>query len=267
MLANYHTHTDYCDGKSSAEEIVLSAISLGLSAIGFSGHGYTDFDLSYCMKDTEGYINEILRLKDRYKGKIDILLGVEEDARCPVLNRERFDYVIGSSHYSYKKGIYFPIDSSVDRFKECLDSWGGDLIAFAKEYYDTFSTYVEKRKPDIVGHFDLITKYDEVGGLGLLNNGLYDAVAIDALNRILDTGCMIEVNTGAIARGYRSIPYPSDYLLSELNSLGVGIVLTSDCHHPDNLDFAYDLSLPIIKAAGYRSIYNLTPDGFCEFEI
>ena len=76
MLANYHTHTSFCDGKNTPEEIVLYAIEKGCSSIGFSSHGYTPFDLRYCMKDTCGYITEINRLKDKYKKWIPYELGV-----------------------------------------------------------------------------------------------------------------------------------------------------------------------------------------------
>ena len=79
MLANFHTHTVFCDGKNTPEEIVLSAIDKGFSAIGFSGHGYTDFDLRYCMKDTCGYITEINRLKDKYKKLINDCREVKSD--------------------------------------------------------------------------------------------------------------------------------------------------------------------------------------------
>ena len=79
MLANFHTHTVFCDGNNTAEEVVKSAIEKGFSAIGFSGHGYTEFDLRYCMKNTEGYIAEIKWLKEEYKNKIQIYLGIEED--------------------------------------------------------------------------------------------------------------------------------------------------------------------------------------------
>ena len=47
MLTNYHTHTNFSDGNNTAEEVVLSAIEKGFNAIGFSDHGYTDFDLSF----------------------------------------------------------------------------------------------------------------------------------------------------------------------------------------------------------------------------
>ena len=82
MLANFHTHSTFCDGKNSIEEVVLSAIEKDFDVIGFSGHGYTDFDLTYCMKDVDGYISEVSRIKEKYKNKIEVYLGVEEDAFC-----------------------------------------------------------------------------------------------------------------------------------------------------------------------------------------
>ena len=85
MLSNFHTHTSFCDGENTPEEVVLSAIEKGFSSIGFSSHGYTEFDLRYCLKDTKGYITEINRLKEKYRNKIEIYLGVEEDAFYHIL--------------------------------------------------------------------------------------------------------------------------------------------------------------------------------------
>ena len=72
MLANFHTHSTFCDGKGTPEEVIIAAINEGFDAIGFSGHGYTEYDLRYCMKDVVGYITEIVRLKTAYKNKIEI---------------------------------------------------------------------------------------------------------------------------------------------------------------------------------------------------
>ena len=79
--SNYHTHTCYCDGADTPEELILEAIRLGCPAIGFTGHSYTPFDLSYCMtlENTERYNEEIPRLKEKYKGKINVLFGIEQD--------------------------------------------------------------------------------------------------------------------------------------------------------------------------------------------
>ena len=49
IKANLHTHTTWCDGKNTAEEMVRSAIESGFDVLGFSGHSYTSFDESYCM--------------------------------------------------------------------------------------------------------------------------------------------------------------------------------------------------------------------------
>ena len=133
MLANYHTHTSFCDGKNTPEEIVLYAIEKGFTSIGFSGHGYTPFDLRYCMKDTDGYLADIRRLKDKYKNKIQIYVGVEEDAFA-LVDRKQFDYIIGSSHYFCKNNQYFPIDSNYDYFKKCLDLFDYDVVALAECY-------------------------------------------------------------------------------------------------------------------------------------
>ena len=113
MITNYHTHTNLCDGKNTAEEMVISAINKGFSAIGFSGHGYTAHDLSYCVKDIDGYIKEINRLKEKYKDKIQIYCGIEEDASSYV-QREKFEYIIGRSHYFNINGKYYPCDRRYD---------------------------------------------------------------------------------------------------------------------------------------------------------
>ena len=47
---DYHVHTTFSDGRNSMEEMVLSAVSMGMQKIGFSDHSHTSFDLSYCMK-------------------------------------------------------------------------------------------------------------------------------------------------------------------------------------------------------------------------
>ena len=79
MLANFHTHTTFSDGKNTPEEIILYAIEKGFSVIGFSDHGFTPYDECYCMKDLTGYVKEINKLKKKYKNKIQVYIGVEED--------------------------------------------------------------------------------------------------------------------------------------------------------------------------------------------
>ena len=172
MLANLHTHTCFCDGHSTPRDIVEEAISRGFSVLGFSGHGYTYFDDSYCMKDEDGYLSEIQGLKEEFKGKLEIYAGVEEDSYSPV-KRENFDYIIGSSHYIREGGKFYPVDMGVDEFKKCLALFGGEPVKLAERYYSEFCAYIEKRRPDIIGHFDLITKYDDMLDSMFLGNREY----------------------------------------------------------------------------------------------
>lgn len=256
MLSNLHTHTLFCDGKSSAEEVVLSAIKKGFSSIGFSGHGYTNFDLTYCMKDMDGYIKEIRRLKKKYKKHIQIYIGIEEDSFYP-LDRNSFDYIIGSSHYIHKNGGYFPVDSNYEKFKKCLNLFNWDIIKLADTYYSNFCEYIKKHKPDIIGHFDLITKFDELDNSIFFCNDEYNKLAEKYIAIASQSGCMFEVNTGAISRGVRTTPYPKANLLRVLKKEGAKIVLNSDSHHADTLDFAFDEAKKLLKDIGFEYTYIL----------
>ncbi len=266
ILFNLHTHSTFCDGKNTPEEIVLAAIDKGFSTIGFSGHGYTPFDLRYCMKDTEGYIAEINRLKATYNGKIKVLLGIEEDA-FNSLDRTPFDYIIGSSHYYLVDGKYYPIDSSYDYFKKCLEVFEYDAVRMAEQYYGNFCNYIKKRKPDIIGHFDLITKFDELDASLFLENYEYRAVAEKYALDAAESGCIFEVNTGAITRGLRSTPYPGAHLLHILKKQDAKIMLSSDSHITDTLDGVFEETAAYLYDLGFRHAYAPSDNGFLPYDL
>lgn len=251
MLSNFHTHSSFCDGRNTPEEIVLAAVDAGFDAIGFSGHGYTPFDLRYCMKETDAYIAEVRRLQEKYRSEIEVYLGVEEDAFSPV-DRARFDYIIGSSHYFCVNGAYLPIDSSYAYFKECLAAFDYDTVALAEQYYIAFCEYIVQRRPDIIGHFDLVTKFDELDASLFLGDEVYRRIAADALREAAGSGAVFEVNTGAIARNLRTSPYPSEELLHLLKSLDAPIVLSSDSHEIRTLAFAFEETKRYLWDIGFR---------------
>ena len=98
---NIHTHTKFCDGKNTPEEMVERAIELGFDTIGFSGHSNTQFDIDWHMtpENNQLYIDEIKRLKEKYQGRIDVLLGLEYEMYSGT-SAEGYDYVIGATDYS-----------------------------------------------------------------------------------------------------------------------------------------------------------------------
>ena len=266
MLSSFHTHTTFCDGKSTPEEIAETAYERGFSALGFSGHGYTDFDHTYCMKDTEGYCREVLALKEEYKGKMEIYLGVEEDAFCYV-DRSRFDYILGSSHYVRTEKGYLPIDSNPACFSRCLDAFSGDAMRFAEVYYENFCAYIHARRPDIVGHFDLVSKFSEVMEPNLLASRAYSAMAERYMAYAAESGCIFEVNTGAISRGYRTSPYPAENLLHVLKKRGGRIILCSDSHHKDTLSYAFEDTAAYLKDIGFSTAVTMQNGKFVDYAL
>lgn len=266
MLANYHTHSTFCDGKSTPEEMVLAAMERGFSALGFSGHGYTPFDLHSCMSDTRGYISEIKRLKEKYKNKIQIYLGAEEDMHSYV-RRDDFDYIIGSSHYLYIKERYYPLDLSYSNVTDCLELFGGDPLAAANAYFAGFCSYIKERKPDIVGHFDLLTKFDEKFEPVFLGKTEYERLAEKYLDSVACDGLIFEVNTGAISRGYRTTPYPADNLLYLLKKRGAGIILSSDCHRAEWIDCGFAEAKARLRDIGFNEAYALYYGEFIKYRL
>jgi histidinol-phosphatase (PHP family) len=267
MLSNLHTHSTFTDGKNTPEEIVLWAIDNGFVSVGFSDHGYTPRDLTYCLKDTEGYRKEVLRVKEKYKNKIQVYLGIEQDASNP-LNRADYEYVISSSHYCDVDGKLYPIDSNPEKFKRCLALFNGDVIKMSNNYYGIFVDHILTYKPDIIGHFDLVTKFDQMEGENrFFSNPEYNTLALNYLKKACKCGALFEVNTGAISRGYRTNPYPADYLLHEIKKQGNGVILTADSHAKETLCFAFDLAKQVLKDVGFTHHYILKDNEFIKIPL
>jgi histidinol-phosphatase (PHP family) len=266
MLSNLHTHTTFCDGKSTAEETVLEAIKKGFVSLGFSGHGYTAFELTSCMKDEKAYIREIERLKELYKDKIEIYLGTEEDSFAPV-DRSKYEYIIGSSHFLKHNGKILPIDLRIECMSECLTAFGGDISAISESYYGSFASYIKSRRPDVVGHFDLLTKYDEKIGPYFLGNPTHDKIAEHFISELGKDGFLFEINTGAIARGYRTTPYPTENLLYKLKNSGSPITLTSDCHNAEYLDCHFKEAKELLRDVGFKEIVILCNRKFTKIPL
>lgn len=265
-MYSFHIHSTFCDGKNTPEEIVLAALERGFSSIGFSGHGYTGFDVRYCMQDTAGYVSEIRRLKEKYKSKIQVYLGIEEDMFAQA-DRSQFDYIIGSSHYFYKDNQYFPIDSDYGYFQQCLELFQYDTEALAENYFRAFCNYISTRKPDIIGHFDLITKFEEAHPSLFLQNPQYNKIAEMYIKNAAENNCIFEINTGAMSRGLRTTPYPSENLLRVLKGMDVRIILSSDSHDVETLDFGFDEAKRYLRDIGFCYAWALVDSEFKKYSL
>ncbi len=240
-LSDFHVHTNFSDGKDSPEEVVLSAIEMGMTQIGISDHGYTAFDTSYCIpkERVEQYRKTVLDLKEKYHGRIDIYLGIEQDVFSGV-PKEKYDYIIGSAHYVSVGDEYIAADFTPDLLTSAVNRlFDGDFYALTEEYFKIVSETVERTNCDIIGHFDLITKFQERATLFDENHPRYIEQYTRALDRLLRHGKPFEINTGAISRGYRTTPYPSQRIIDYIKSHGGRLLLSSDSHSKDTLCYEF----------------------------
>ncbi len=124
--------------------------------------------------------------------------------------------------------------------------------------------YISKRKPDIVGHFDLITKFDELDSQRFLNNPDYLKLAEKYIKSAAENDVIFELNTGAISRGIRKTPYLGENLLYVLKQNGGKIILSSDSHNLDTLVFHFEEMEYILRHVGFDCVYELHNGEFCK---
>lgn len=267
---NLHTHTTYADGKDTPEELILEAIERNFTAIGFSEHTYLRYSKypdQLTAETTAQYRKEIGELKRKYQGIIDVFCGLEYDFYSDV-DTDGFDYLIGSVHYLECDGVVATFDGKLNDVLAYMRSFfGGDALAFSKKHFETVARLPEKRNFDIIGHFDIITKNNELGHLIDVSSKEYLALGMEAIHSLKGKIPFFEVNTGAIARGYRSSPYPQTEFLKEFKNCGFGAVITSDCHNKRFLDCHFEEAEALLLSAGFRSKWILTDGGFREVTL
>lgn len=237
-----HMHTAYCDGTDAPEDMVISAIDKGLTTVGVSGHSYTFFDTSYCMQqeDIPRYLAELRYLRAKYFDTIHVLCGVEQDYYSDYPTDE-FDYVIGSVHYVKLGEEYVPVDESVEILTSAAEKdFGGDIYALCERYFATVADVVNKTNCDIIGHFDLISKFIEQEPLFDVNHPRYVAAWQKAADELLKADVPFEINTGAISRGYRTEPYPSADMIAYIKERGGRFILSSDAHSAGAIAYRFE---------------------------
>lgn len=330
MKQNLHTHSTYCDGKSTIKEMIRSALLRDFEVLGFSGHSFTGFDTSYCMS-SDGlmdYLDEIDEAKRLFEedpeaakayfapeivnaGDLRIYTGIEQDlySDMPALRREKgllnpgcqygtFDFVIGSTHAFFvsdeelkeravspdrilppesggvvitDKGIFIYVDYSADALRWARDTvYKGDAMALAEAYFKDEARIVSKTDCDIVGHFDLLLKFNEREKLFDETDPRYIKARDAALESVFDDfkakgrRPLFEVNTGAMARGYRTTPYPSEETVKLIRDMGGSFLINSDCHNAELLDHGFRESRELLRKTGFRSEIIDVPGGKLE---
>lgn len=272
MKCNFHTHSTFCDGKNTPEEMVLAAIEKNFDVLGFSGHSLYPKARSWHtpVDKFNEYTAEIRRLSDVYKDKIKIYLGFEADyfPGVTVPSKETYkefapDYLIGSVHYLVSDKGFFSVDNSVEKVRENLIIYYGapdkgiesvDGKKVVLDYFDAQRQMLRKGDFEILGHCDLIRLRNTVLKYFDTNETWYrdelKAVAKEAAR----AGVIAEINTGAVARKLMDTFYPSQEFLQILHDAGVPVCINSDAHIKENLDSYFEEAWQAAQKAGYKEL-------------
>jgi len=233
ILTDYHVHTPLCKHAAGPmEACVERAIELGLAEIGFACHNPLPHGLGTNERMAESeldyYVQRVIGLQFQYRGRIEVLLGLEMDFLPGHLdylhaqaNRYPWDYLIGAVHY---------LDDDCTLFV-----WSRNLPMDAEEqytrYYRLVGELARSGLVDFVAHLDVPKRSGRYPGA----RGLAELQC--ALDAIREADLAMEVNTS----GYRHPelpepqPYPALPVLGEASRRGIKFVVNSDAHRPEQV--------------------------------
>lgn len=265
-----HIHSTFCDGRDTPEAMAAAAYAAGVRYFGFSSHSHTPIpaDCGFVLpSDLTAYKDTVYRLRKEYAGRMEILLGIELDS-CSDVEPWGFDYWIGSVHYlKGKYGGYYAVDWDKAQFAACRDTcFGGDALAMVESYFDAVAQ-MAARKPSILGHIDLIRKFNRGNHMFDEAAPRYTRAALQALHVADPQVTLLEINTGAISRGLQDTPYPALFLLREWRKMGGRVILTSDAHGVDTITAGYAQAAETAKAAGFTCAVLLTMAGNVDYPL
>ena len=252
VKANYHTHSTWCDGKDSPRKVVEAAIEKGFDEIGFSSHAMLpedDTDWVLTPEKAPRYAAEIRSLAAEFADRIRVRLGVEADYVPGGADPDRKtyaaiapEYVIGSIHFVVAPdGARVPVDHTPELLATGLrDHFGGDVKAYIRTYFAQQRDMVGKFDFDVVGHLDLVRKFNVRHPYFDESADWYRDELVKTADAVAASGKIAEVNTGAIARGWLDDAYPSPAFRALLRERGVRFVLSADAHAADAVDCAFD---------------------------
>lgn len=244
MRVDLHNHTKLCNhAEGEIEEFVKAAIKKKIDIFGFSDHAPMDFDQKYRMKLEEMSLYEkmVKDAKEKYKDKIEILLGYEVDflpgfIKDEVLNA-KVDYLIGSVHFLGSWGFDNP--EFIGEYKN------RDIDKIYEEYFDAVEAMAKSNLFDIVGHFDLIKVFNFKPKKDIR------ILAKDALKAIKKAGMVLEISSAGFRKPVQE-QYPSRELLEAAYEMDIPITFASDAHKVSQVGYKLDEIESLAKEIGYK---------------
>jgi histidinol-phosphatase (PHP family) len=262
-ISDYHMHTPLC-GHASGEptEYVKQALSVGLQEIGFSDHApllsHRDARISMDLAQLPDYLHMIETVRQKFSNDIRILVGIEADYMQgyelkieKMLAAYPYDYVIGSVHFIDKWGFDDPIQ---------LKEWHiRDVNNVFREYYKLIRKSATARLFDILGHVDLVKKFNFSPTEDMTDEIEENARVFKA------SGVVIEINSSGLHKPAKEI-YPSLQHLKIYRKHGVPITFGSDAHKPNQVGRDFDKARSWAHEAGYTEYAQFAQRKITQFQ-
>lgn len=260
IKCNLHSHSRYDDGSEELESYIESALEKGFNVYGFSAHAPVIFESDWHMRHEflEQYLNTIEKIKTEYQDRIEIYTGLETDYYPGCVdwrNKPQIEYTIGAVHFleNEQTGSYMDLDGSKKDFELTLkEGFNNDIKALFRAYFGKIREMILKMPPNIIAHLDVIRKNNAGNYFFKETDPVYQEEVMKTLEVIYLADTIVEINTGGISRGYVNEPYPSRWILENCHDMGIPITVTSDSHHPDDIDYHYDKVFAQLKEIGYK---------------
>lgn len=255
---NFHSHTQFCDGKDSMEAIAAAAADDGFRYFAFSPHSPIPIESPCNMaseKVTE-YLNEAARLREAYQDKMTLYssmeidgLGSEWGPHVDYFQKIPLDFRIGSIHFVPNQGgIFLDCDGSFERFSRYLkEGYNNDLRYVVEKYFENVLTMQERGGFDLLGHFDKIAGNASQVDPELEDKDWYEALVDDVISHAVSDGTVVEINTKAYDT--RSRFYPAERWWGKLLEAGVPLAIDSDAHYADKVAAGREEALRRLRQA------------------
>ncbi|OMD58768.1 histidinol-phosphatase [Paenibacillus odorifer] len=260
MHIDYHTHHERCGhAVGKLEEYVQRGIELGLQQLGLSDHlplihvdpaSYYP-EMAMPMAELPRYVEECLTLKERYRGVIDLRVGLEadyiegyEEQIREILSPYPWDYLIGSVHFLGEWDI-------TDHRQ--VHGWEGrDALEVYRLYYDAVKKSALSGLYDIIGHMDVIKRFG-YGPQTPEGKAEVRALELETLKVIADSGIAMELNASGLTKPCAEM-FPAEHLLQEALKLGIPLTLGSDAHDPTKLGDGLQEARSMLWHTGFREL-------------
>lgn len=217
---NYHSHTQFCDGRFPMTDMAAAAFDAGMEIWGFSPHSpiAAVSDCNMTKESVPEYLSNASAIRDEYDGRMVVLTGMEIDFLSPdfgphidYFQNLPLDYRIGSVHFvPTQDGQDIDCDGSFERFSRNLKNYyRNDLRYVVEKFYEQELTMIERGGFDILGHFDKIAANAALADPSIEEQGWYQALIDDVIRSAKYSGVYIEINTKSLFDKKRLFPTPS----------------------------------------------------------